>query len=60
MVLIVVSVDTVEGSVDDGLDAIEGIEDALGAVKVFPSRFGVGEAELDASNLDDGVDEGVL
>ena len=58
--LIVGGIDAVEGRVDFGLDAVEGVEDAFRGVEVSAGGRGVGEPELDVRGGDEGVDIGVL
>jgi hypothetical protein len=46
--------------VDLGLDAVEGIEGFLGAVKILPGTFVIFDAQLYETDKDGGVYKGVL
>ena len=58
--LVVIGVYAVEGGVDLGLDGVEGIEDALGAVQVPARGFEVAQVQPYAGHGDGGVDAGIL
>lgn len=58
--LMVGRVDAVEGRVHFGFDAVEGVKDTFGRVEVFAGGGVVGEAQLDVSGGDEGVDVGIL
>lgn len=58
--MVVGGVDSVEGGVDFGLDAIEGVEDGLGSVKVLSGAGCIFKAEFDIGSRYKGVDVGVL